>query len=115
MPTSRAQFRLVPGRLRTKSASARRAGKNVYGVGKTTTVRILATLLAPRCRPGPGAGPRRDDAGRAVRRRVALTGQFATVDDDLTGRENLVLLGRLAGLGRRPATGRAAELPAALR
>jgi len=49
----------------------------------------------------------------AVRRRVALAGQAATVDDDLTGPENLVLLGRLAGLSRRAARARAAELLAA--
>jgi ABC-2 type transport system ATP-binding protein len=49
----------------------------------------------------------------AVRRRVTLTGQFTTVDDDLTGRENLVLLGRLVGLPRRAAKERAAELLAA--
>ncbi len=83
------------------------------GAGKTTTVRILATLLAP-------------DGGRArvlghdvvtdaanVRRRVALAAQFATVDDELTGWENLVLLGRLAGLARRAAKARAAGLLAA--
>jgi ABC-2 type transport system ATP-binding protein len=49
----------------------------------------------------------------AVRRRVALAGQFTTVDDDLTGSENLVLLGWLAGLRRRAARGRAADLLAA--
>jgi ABC-2 type transport system ATP-binding protein len=80
------------------------------GAGKTTTVRILATLLAP---DGGRARVLGHDVVReaaAVRRRIAVTGQFATVDDDLTGRENLVLLGRLAGLARRAAGARAAEL-----
>jgi ABC-2 type transport system ATP-binding protein len=85
------------------------------GAGKTTTVRILATLLAP------GGGTARvagfDVAAQpaAVRRRIALAGQAATVDQDLTGAENLILLGRLAGLGRQAARARAAELLAAFR
>src|SRR5258708_27156607 len=49
----------------------------------------------------------------AVRREIALAGQSATVDDDMTGRENLVFLGRLAGLGRQAARTRAADLLAA--
>ena len=83
------------------------------GAGKTTTVRILTTLL------GPDAGSARvlgHDVAReagAVRRRIALAGQSATIDDDLTGTENLVLLGRLAGLGRKAARTRAADLLAA--
>ena len=83
------------------------------GAGKTTTVRILATLLAP---DGGQARVLGHDVVReaaAVRRRIAVTGQFATVDDDLTGRENLVLLGRLAGLARHAARARAAALLAA--
>src|ERR1022692_3123093 len=80
------------------------------GAGKTTTVRILATLLAPDAGRASVLGHDVVREAGAVRRRVALTGQFATVDDDLTGWENLVLLGRLAGLGRRAATARAGEL-----
>jgi ABC-2 type transport system ATP-binding protein len=83
------------------------------GAGKTTTVRILATLVAP---DGGRASVLGHDVVReaaAVRRRIAVTGQFATVDDDLTGRENLVLLGRLSGLARHAAKARAAELLAA--
>ena len=83
------------------------------GAGKTTTVRILATLLAPDRGTARVLGHDvAADAG-AVRRRVALAGQSATVDEDLTGRENLVFLGRLAGLGRDGAKTRAAELLAA--
>ncbi len=80
------------------------------GAGKTTAVRILATLL-------------RADAGRAsvagldvarrpaqVRRRIGLTGQYASVDEDLTGRENLVLIGRLLDLRSSDAQVRAAQL-----
>src|SRR5918993_781773 len=46
----------------------------------------------------------------SVRGAVSLTGQLASVDEDLTGRENLILIGRLLGLKRAPAKGRAAEL-----
>ncbi|MGW6308951.1 ATP-binding cassette domain-containing protein [Streptomyces niveus] len=80
------------------------------GAGKTTTVRILATLLRP-------------DGGRAsvggydvvkdqvrVRGLIGLTGQYASVDEDLSGAENLVLLGRLLDLSRREARSRAREL-----
>jgi oleandomycin transport system ATP-binding protein len=80
------------------------------GAGKTTTVRILATLMRP-------------DAGRAlvgghdvvkdpvrVRGLIGLTGQYASVDEGLSGVENLVLLGRLLDLPRRQAKARAAEL-----
>jgi daunorubicin/doxorubicin transport system ATP-binding protein len=80
------------------------------GAGKTTTIRILATLLRP------DAGSARvfghdvvHDAG-AVRRRVSLTCQFASVDQDLTAQENLVLLGRLMGHSWRSAKTRAGEL-----
>src|SRR5215475_986830 len=80
------------------------------GAGKTTTVRILATLLAPDRGWARVLGHDVATEAAAVRRRVALAGQFATVDDDLTGSENLVLLGLLAGLPRRAAKARAAGL-----
>ncbi len=80
------------------------------GAGKTTTVRILATLLTP-------------DAGRAtvngidvaadpqgVRRAIGLSGQYAAVDEYLTGRENLVMVGRLYHMGTQAAALRAKEL-----
>jgi ABC-2 type transport system ATP-binding protein len=80
------------------------------GAGKTTTIRMLATLL----RPDEG-GARVlghdivHDAG-AVRAQVSLTGQLASVDEDLTGRENLVMIARLLGHGRAGAKARANEL-----
>jgi len=80
------------------------------GAGKTTTVRILATLLAPDAGTARVLGHDLVSEAAAVRRRIALAGQSATVDDDLTGRENLVFLGRLAGLGRRAAGARAVGL-----
>ena len=83
------------------------------GAGKTTTVRILATLLAPDAGRARVLGHDVVREAAALRRRVALTGQFTTVDDDLTGRENLLLLGLLAGLGRREAQQRADQLLAA--
>ena len=83
------------------------------GAGKTTAVRVLATLLAPDAGFARVLGRDVVKEARAVRRLIALAGQSATVDDDLTGAENLVLLGRLAGLGWKEAKGRAAELLAA--
>ena len=80
------------------------------GAGKTTAVRVLATLLRP-----DGGSARVggldvvSDAAR-VRRLVGLTGQYAAVDDDLTGTENLVLIGRLLDLRSRESKRRAAEL-----
>jgi len=80
------------------------------GAGKTTLVRVLATLLRP-------------DAGRAfvlghdvvaeplaVRRRIGLAGQFAAVDEELTGRENVEMIGRLYRLGAAEARARAADV-----
>jgi len=80
------------------------------GAGKTTAVRVLATLLRP-------------DAGRArvlgadvithaadVRRSIGLTGQYAALDNSLTGRANLVMVGRLSRLSRAEAWARAARL-----
>ena len=80
------------------------------GAGKTTAVRVLTTLLTP-------------DSGRAsvlgldvlrepqkVRERIGLSGQYAAVDENLTGRENLVMVGRLYHLGKKDALRRAEEL-----
>jgi ABC-2 type transport system ATP-binding protein len=83
------------------------------GAGKTTTVRMLTTLLRP---DGGRAAVLGHDVVReaaAVRRRIALAGQASTVDEDLTGRENLFFLGRLAGLPRSGAKARADGLLAA--
>jgi ABC-2 type transport system ATP-binding protein len=80
------------------------------GAGKTTTIRMLATLLRPDAGSARVLG--RDVVRDAdeVRSRVALTGQFASVDEDLTGRENLVLVSRLYGFSRPAARARADEL-----
>ncbi len=80
------------------------------GAGKTTTIRMLATLLRPDAGSARVLG--RDVVRDAdeVRSRVALTGQFASVDEDLTGRENLVLVSRLYGFSRAAARSRADEL-----
>jgi ABC-2 type transport system ATP-binding protein len=83
------------------------------GAGKTTTVRILATLLTPDGGWARVAGHDVAAEPHLVRRAIALAGQAATVDEDLTGRENLVFLGRLAGLSRAAAKARAAGLLAA--
>ncbi len=80
------------------------------GAGKTTTIRMLATLIRPDAGRAQVLGHDVVTDADAVRARVSLTGQFASVDEELTGRENLVLLARLLGFSRRPAGERAAEL-----
>ena len=83
------------------------------GAGKTTAVRVLATLLRP---DGGQARVFGHDVVReadAVRGKVSLTGQYASVDEDLTGMENLILLGRLLGHRKPAARDRAAQLLAA--
>jgi ABC-2 type transport system ATP-binding protein len=89
---------------------------SVYGVlgpngaGKTTTIRMLATLIRPDAGSAKVLGYDIVDEADKVRRAVSLTGQLASVDEDLTGRENLIPLGRLLGLGRAAAKDRATEL-----
>ena len=80
------------------------------GAGKTTTVRILTTLLLPDAGRATVAGYDvvRDDA--QLRRIIGLSGQYAAVDENLTGRENLVMFGRLYHLGKAVARARAGEL-----
>ncbi|KOX23769.1 MULTISPECIES: ATP-binding cassette domain-containing protein [unclassified Streptomyces] len=83
------------------------------GAGKTTVVKMLATLLRP---DGGRAGVFGKDVVKdadAVRGRVSLTGQYASVDEDLTGTENLVLLARLLGHSRPAARERSEQLLAA--
>jgi ABC-2 type transport system ATP-binding protein len=80
------------------------------GAGKTTAVRILATLLSPDAGRARVAGFDVVEQGAAVRRLIGLSGQYAAVDPYLTGRENLQMIGRLYGLGRRAARRRAGEL-----
>jgi len=80
------------------------------GAGKTTTIRVLATLLRPTGGSATVFGHDVVREAEAVRRKVSLTGQFASVDEDLTSHENLVLVGRLLGLSWRDARRRAAEL-----
>jgi ABC-2 type transport system ATP-binding protein len=80
------------------------------GAGKTTTIRMLATLLRPDRGRALVLGHDVVREGARVRARVSLTGQFASVDEDLTGWENLVLVGRLLGLSWRDARARAVDL-----
>jgi ABC-2 type transport system ATP-binding protein len=80
------------------------------GAGKTTTIRMLTTLLEPDAGSARVLGHDIVEDADAVRSLVSLTGQLASVDEDLTGRENLVLLGRLLGYGRAQARARAQEL-----
>ncbi|MGC5286914.1 ATP-binding cassette domain-containing protein [Micromonospora sp. DT231] len=83
------------------------------GAGKTTAVRVLATLLRPDGGSARVFGHDVVTDADKVRSRVSLTGQYASVDEDLTGTENLVLLGRLLGLRKPAARERAAALLAA--
>jgi ABC-2 type transport system ATP-binding protein len=80
------------------------------GAGKTTTVRMLATLIRPDAGEARVLGYDVVHEADSVRGEVSLTGQLASVDEDLTGQENLVLIGRLLGLKRAQAKARAAEL-----
>ena len=80
------------------------------GAGKTTAVSILATLLTPDAGTARVAGADVVAAPREVRRRIGLSGQFAAVDEHLTGFENLDMIGRLYHLGRQRARVRAGEL-----
>jgi ABC-2 type transport system ATP-binding protein len=80
------------------------------GAGKTTTIRMLATLFPPDSGTARVFGHDVVREADEVRGRVSLTGQFASVDEDLTGFENLVLLARLLGHSRAQAKARASEL-----
>lgn len=83
------------------------------GAGKTTALKVLATLLRPDSGTARVFGHDVVREADTVRRRVSLTGQYSSVDEDLTGTENLILLGRLLGLRKRSAAKRAEELLAA--
>lgn len=80
------------------------------GAGKTTTIRMLATLVRPDAGQARVLGHDVLHEAAAVRARISLTGQLASVDEELTGEENLILLGRLRGLRHRRAKARAADL-----
>ena len=80
------------------------------GAGKTTLMRMLATLTAPDVGSASVLGHDIVSAPHEVRAVIAMTGQFASLDEDLTGRENLLLLARLWGFRGRAAKARADEL-----
>ena len=80
------------------------------GAGKTTAIRVLATLLRPTSGRARVLGLDVVEQATEVRRMVSLTGQYASVDEDLTGHENLVLMGRLMGLRWGEAKRRSREL-----
>src|SRR5580658_5809003 len=85
------------------------------GAGKTTAVRILATLIRPDGGRATVCGYDVVSQAHQVRQLTGLTGQYASVDETLTGTENLMLIGRLTGQSRSAARGRARELLAAFR
>jgi oleandomycin transport system ATP-binding protein len=80
------------------------------GAGKTTAVRILATLLKPDEGHAEVGGFDVVKDAAQVRRLISLTGQYASVDEELTGRENLIMIARLIGLDRAESRRRATEL-----
>nr|WP_209971367.1 ATP-binding cassette domain-containing protein [Paenibacillus eucommiae] len=80
------------------------------GAGKTTTIRMLATLIRPDSGSARVLGHDIVREADAVRSRVSLTGQFASVDEELTGLENLIMIGRLLGFSWKEAKSRANEL-----
>jgi ABC-2 type transport system ATP-binding protein len=80
------------------------------GAGKTTAVRVLATLLRPDAGSARVLGSDVLTGGAEVRRRIGLTGQYAALDNYLTGRANLVMIGELSRLPRKQARRRADDL-----
>ncbi len=80
------------------------------GAGKTTAVRVLSTLIKPDAGVARICGYDVVNDAVQVRQLIALTGQYASVDDELTGSENLIMIGRLLGLGRPQARAKAREL-----
>ena len=80
------------------------------GAGKTTRIRILATLLPPDAGTARVAGIDVQSHPASVRAQIGLAGQYAAVDDYLTGRENVEMVGRLYGLPRREARKRSREV-----
>ena len=80
------------------------------GAGKTTAVRVLTTLLAPDEGEVCVAGQDLETDAAELRRRIGLAGQYAAVDENLTGLENLTMVGRLYGMKRSVAKARGAEL-----
>jgi ABC-2 type transport system ATP-binding protein len=80
------------------------------GAGKTTAVSILTTLIPPDAGSATVAGADLLADPQGVRRRIGLSGQYAAVDETLTGYENLDMIGRLYRLGRKPSRDRAREL-----
>jgi len=80
------------------------------GAGKTTAVRILATLLRPDTGTATVSGFDVVHQSKQVRQTIGLTGQYASVDEDLTGMQNLVMIGRLLDLNKKNAVARATEL-----
>ncbi|WP_199444342.1 ATP-binding cassette domain-containing protein [Umezawaea beigongshangensis] len=80
------------------------------GAGKTTTIRMLATLVRPDAGTARVLGHDLVREPDEIRARMSLTGQYASVDEQLTGAENLILLGRLLGFSKTQAAARADEL-----
>jgi ABC-2 type transport system ATP-binding protein len=80
------------------------------GAGKTTSVRVLSTLLRPDRGTARVAGYDVVAEAAEVRRHIGLTGQYAALDESLTGRANLIMIGQLCRLPKREAKRRAAEL-----
>jgi daunorubicin resistance ABC transporter ATP-binding subunit len=80
------------------------------GAGKTTAVRILSTILSPDSGQARIMGHDVVKEAAAVRRLIGLAGQYATVDENLTGRENLRMVGRLTHIGGKASNTRADEL-----
>ncbi|WP_413381345.1 ATP-binding cassette domain-containing protein [Alkalihalobacillus sp. 1P02AB] len=85
------------------------------GAGKTTTIRMLATLLKPDAGYARIFGHDLETETKEVRKRISLTGQYASIDEDLTGLENLIMIAKLTGFKSKEAKARALELLQAFR
>ncbi|MBT2582630.1 ATP-binding cassette domain-containing protein [Planococcus sp. ISL-109] len=80
------------------------------GAGKTTTIRMLATLIQPDSGTASIFGHDLKTESATIKSRISLTGQYASIDEDLTGTENLILISRLMGYTTKQAKQRASEL-----
>lgn len=109
-PSSAGEVRALDGLDLTVEEGTVRGLLGPNGAGKTTTVKVLTTLIKPTSGTATVAGLDVVNQGREVREIIGASGQYATIDEELTARENLVMIGRLFHMGDRKAKARADEL-----
>ena len=109
-PSSAGEVRALDGLDLTVEEGTVRGLLGPNGAGKTTTVKVLTTLIKPTAGTATVAGLDVVTQGREVREIIGASGQYATIDEELTARENLVMIGRLFHMGDRKAKARADQL-----